>query len=221
MLEIINIKPPENTNPKINNLVQKIANLITNLYQETDDIAQLNPNARIKSIINIWNSISDKLWPIRNAIDIWSGFWYWVILLSTLWIDTLWVEKVKIKNEQWAQLLKRLWFISNRSSKWWVYPYIYESDFFDLWNYVNYNVDLLTMFYVSGELLFTKWFLAKCYSLLNESWKLLISTHMEIEEIKEAINQLNPEKEWFSVEIFSIEWNFERYVVLLSKQNLT
>ncbi|OGY93841.1 MAG: hypothetical protein A2406_00620 [Candidatus Komeilibacteria bacterium RIFOXYC1_FULL_37_11] len=203
---------------KIDSLLEKLKTVDIDLEQETADQEQLNPYERMLSIRNVWETIKDKLHNPETALDVGSGFGYGTVMLDAQGIKTVGIENVPAKNEQALELfnqlditLKEIDKIDFENS-----PAILETDFNKLSD--QEVTDLITMFYLSGELISNPETLKTCEKLLKTNGQMILSTEADrahVEEILASGNLKLPTN--FSWEIIDVPNNFEKTIILLTK----
>lgn len=197
------------SNTAIDKLINSIPNSVS-LYQETNDKEQLNPKNRIQSIYNVLQWVKKSIWEPRTAIDIGSWFWYWTIILSILWIQSIGIENVKLKCDQAIKLFINLRKINNLTFN--KKPWIINKDFLQLNTHIK--VDLLTAFYISPYMV-EEDFLLKCKTILNPEGKILLWTNLDIESVNQILAQRKDMKEIYNIEVVNIESNFEQTAIIL------
>jgi hypothetical protein len=198
-----------------NDLIEKIRKKTFSLYQNTSDTAQLSPIERLNSIKKVWDFISNKLGNIQTALDVWSGFWYGIKFLSMNWIRVIGVENVWIKVMQSLELFDDLLQINTLDFD--KSPAIFETNFSKLKD--ENVVDIITMFYLSIELISISNTFEVCKKILKQKWKILLTTQANKNEVEEYMKGINLKTFWFSIEIIDIPNNFERTAILLIKEN--
>jgi len=139
---------------RIEELLEKTVKIKTNLFQETKDKEQLNPQKRLVSINNVLNAVKGKLGRPKTAINIGSGFAYETVLLHIKGIKAVGIEKVHLKNIQALTLFHRLeiLLVQTEELDFSKSPAILEADFHKM-RFDKQKVDLITMFYLSKELI--------------------------------------------------------------------
>ena len=153
----------------------------------------------------------------KIAIDAGSGFGYGTVFLHTVGIRAIGIDKVEHKITQGSNLFKRIGLSIPTISKvdFSQTPAVFDSNFVSLPDDTP-KVDLITMFYLSGEMLFNSAVIEKCRALLNKGGKLMMSTHVATAEAREVFSKLAIAPA--SVAINEIEDNFERTAIIIEFQ---
>ncbi|MFA6307360.1 MAG: methyltransferase domain-containing protein [Patescibacteria group bacterium] len=208
----------ESPNTKIDELLKKLADLDIHLEQETADTEQLSPQERIKSIKNVWDAIKAKLDNPETALDVGSGFGYGTVVLDMEGIKTVGIESVPIKNQQAVALFQKVDIILHEIDEidFEKSPAILEADFNKLDE--KEIVDLITMFYLSEELVSKEKTFQMCEQLLKKNGQIVLATEADRATVETIISSGNiklPAN--FSVEIIDLPNNFEKTVIILTK----
>ncbi len=133
-------------------------------------------------------------------------------------IQAIGVENVYSKNEQALELFHEVGIILNKVNKidFSKSPAILWSNFIKLRS--QEVTDLITMFYVSGELAINPTTFHICKRLLKKEGKIILSTEADKAAVEDIINKggfVLPDG--FSYEIIDVPNNFEKTVIILSK----
>lgn len=187
------------------------------LRQDTRDIEQLKPIDRLRSIQNVWVTQSESFRRVKTAIDAGSGFGYGVIFLDTVGIKAIGVENVRHKITQGIALfteagvsLREVTTVDFSRA-----PALLFSDFVSL-PADTPKVDLVTLFYLSGEMVANSAVIEKCRTLLTEGGKLLMSTEAPVDQVLERLQQQPIPSA--SVIVNEVKNNFEKTVITVTWQ---
>jgi len=208
----------EHQKQKVDELIEKLGLIDIRLQQKTADKEQLNPQERMISIKNVWDVVKTKLNNPETALDVGSGFAYGTVFLDMNDIQAIGVENVYSKNEQALELFHEVGIILNKVNKidFSKSPAILWSNFIKLRS--QEVTDLITMFYVSGELAINPTTFHICKRLLKKEGKIILSTEADKAAVEDIINKggfVLPDG--FSYEIIDVPNNFEKTVIILSK----
>ncbi|MDD4610529.1 MAG: hypothetical protein PHU73_01040 [Patescibacteria group bacterium] len=212
------LEPQNIEEVSISELTKKMESMSFHLHQETTDKAQLNPIKRLSSIQNVWKAVKTKLGNPKTALDVGSGFAYGTIFLDKQNIKTVGIEKVRSKNTQAIELFRKLGIILNKVDEidFTKSPAILEADFNSLQS--QEVADLITMFYLSGELVTNQQTFKVCEKLLKKDGKIVLSTEADRKTIESIIGNGNFKlPSGFSFEIIDVPNNFEKTVIILNK----
>lgn len=186
------------------------------LSQNTHDLEQLKPLARMQSIAKVWEAVVKEFGAIETAIDIGSGFGYGAVFLALQGIKVLGIENIAAKIRQAQALFKRLgvnislcdgFGFSNS-------PALMHADILTVQTTVK--VDLLSMFYVSAELIAHPKLLEQSVKLLKPGGRICISTEADVETVRHIINSLPYDiTQYFELKYMALPGNFEQSVLLL------
>ncbi|KKP33161.1 MAG: hypothetical protein UR23_C0049G0003 [Candidatus Roizmanbacteria bacterium GW2011_GWA2_32_13] len=203
---------------KINELLKKLDSVDFDLHQETADKAQLNPQERLTSIQNVWNIAKKRLNNPKTALDVGSGFAYGAVFLNMNNIKTVGIENVHTKNSQAQELFRKLGVTLNEVNEvdFSKSPAILETDFNKM--EANEVTDLITMFYLSGELVINPQTFQVCEKLLKKDGCIVLSTEADRATIEKIINDGHFQlPSCFSIEIIDVPNNFEKTIIILKK----
>lgn len=186
------------------------------LWQDTEDTEQLNPVGRLRSIESVWKSCQQFLNDPKTAIDLGSGFAYGLVYMETIGIKVVGIESVKHKIDQAVNLFEKspIPLKKSESINLQETPAIVHGDVMDVDIREEDKVDLVTAFYLSGEMVNNPLFLSKAKSFLKNGGKILLSTQVSNEEVTEWLNR-NQIKDK-QVQVIDVPNNFEGTAILLS-----
>lgn len=186
------------------------------LWQDTEDIEQLNPVGRLRSIEAVWKSCQQFLNDPKTAIDLGSGFAYGLVYMETIGIEAVGIESVKHKIDQAVNLFEKspIPLKESESINLQDTPAIVHGDVMDVDISEEDKVDLVTAFYLSGAMVNNPLFLGKAKSFLKDGGKILLSTQVSNEEVTEWLNRNQIKDE--QVQIIKVPNNFEGTAILLS-----
>lgn len=186
------------------------------LWQDTKDVEQLNPIGRLRSIESVWKACQQFLNNPKTAIDLGTGFAYGLVYMETIGLKAVGIESVKHKINQAISLFNESPVSLKESATFDLQdtPTIVHGDVMDVEIAEENKVDLVTAFYLSGEMVNNPLFLTKVKSFLKDGGKVLLSTHVSIEELIEWLtrNQIKDEQ----VKVVKVPSNFEEIAVILS-----
>jgi len=203
---------------KVDDLIEKLKSIDFHLLQETADKAQLNPQERLTSIMNVWAVAKTKLGNPKTALDVGSGFAYGTVFLDMNNIKAIGIENVHSKNVQAIELFRKIGITLNKIKEvdFSKSPAILETDFTTL--QFQEVADLITMFYLSGELVINPQTFQICEKLLKKNGKIMLSTEADRTTVEKIIINGNfklPSN--FSLEIIDVPNNFEKTIIILNK----
>lgn len=212
--------PKERIDSLINNLVNKDFHL----HQETEDKYQLNPTERLKSIDMVYQTIKDKLGNPQTALDVGSGFGFGIVYLQMNNIQTIGIENVHIKNEQAINMFGSIGVkITNADENTLDFsktPAICETNFSSLKkDSLTKKLDLITMFFVSGQMFAQPQICENCKSLIGENGKILVTSEVTRSEAEDFLKKYSFWVDYFDCEIIDIPNNFEKIAMILSLKN--
>ncbi|MBI4652901.1 hypothetical protein HY750_01475 [Candidatus Kuenenbacteria bacterium] len=169
---------------KVDELIERMKSIDFHLHQETADKLQLNLQERLVSIQNIWNAVKLKIGDPKTALDVGAGFAYGTVFLDMNGIKTVGIKNVHAKNTQAFKLFRKLGVTINKVNKvdFSKSPAIFETDFNEMQG--NEVADLITMFYLSGELVMNPKTLQVCEKLLKKDGRCMFSTEANRSTIK-------------------------------------
>ncbi|MBT4209432.1 MAG: hypothetical protein HOE19_00715 [Candidatus Komeilibacteria bacterium] len=203
---------------KVDALLEKLKTLDIDLEHETDDQEQLKPSERIESIYNVWLAIKDRLNNPETALDVGSGFGYGVAVLDTKNIKTIGIENVPAKNKQALALFDQLDVALNEIDEidFENSPAIMEAEFDQLDQ--EEVADLITMFYLSQELITKPETFEICQKLLKKDGQMVLATEADRASVEQIIasGAINLPA-GLSYEIIDLPGNFEQTIILLNK----
>ena len=203
---------------KIDSLLDQLKTVDIDLEQKTSDTEQLDPYQRMLSIKNVWETVKDKLHNPETALDVGSGFGYGTVMLDTQGIQTVGIENVPAKNQQAIELFEQLGVALKEIDKidFENSPAILEADFNKLSD--QEVTDLITMFYLSGELISNQETMKTCEKLLKTNGQMILSTEADRATVEATISsgslKLPANLSW---EIIDVPNNFEKTIILLTK----
>ncbi len=195
-------------------LLDTLAHSDVVLYQDTKDVEQLSPASRLASIQNVYTTCEEYLQKPTWVLDIGSGFGYGVAFFATMGVPVIGVEKIAHKAIQGIKLFETLGLKMKIASslEFSLIPSILLEDCKKLEE--ERVADLITMFYLSGELVRDPDTFIICKRLLKEGGAMLLSTEASITEVRHVITQIPVPFD--TVELFEIEGSFEKTAILLS-----
>ena len=203
---------------KVDALLEKLKTLDIDLEHETDDQEQLKPSERIESIYNVWLAIKDRLNNPETALDVGSGFGYGVAVLDTKNIKTIGIENVPAKIKQALALFDQLDVALNEIDEidFENSPAIMEAEFDQLDQ--EEVADLITMFYLSQELITKPETFEICQKLLKKDGQMVLATEADRASVEQIIasGAINLPA-GLSYEIIDLPGNFEQTIILLNK----
>lgn len=208
----------ERRKTKVDEFIKKMESTDFQLHQETTDEAQLNPQERLTSIKNVWDAVKTKLGDPKTALDVGAGFAYGTVFLDMNGIKTIGIESVNAKNSQAIELFRKLGVTLNKVNEvdFSKSPAIFETDFNKM--RAHEIADLITMFYLSGELVTNPRTFQSCEKLLKKDGKVVLSTEADRETIEKIISDEGVKlASGFSFEIIDVPNNFEKTIILLKK----
>lgn len=208
----------ERPKTKVDEFIEKIDPANFHLHQETADKAQLNPKERLISIKNVWDAVKSRIGNPKTALDVGAGFAYGAVFLDMNGVKTVGVENVHTKNLQALELFRKLGVTLNEVNEidYSKSPAIFEADF----NAIQACeiTDLITMFYLSGELVSNPQTFQVCEKLLKQNGNIVLSTEANRAIVEKIINDGHFQlPSGFSSEIIDVPNNFEKTIIILKK----
>lgn len=210
----------ERQKTKTDELIEKIESTVFQLHQETADKQQLNPKERLISIQNVWDVVKSKIGNPKTALDVGAGFAYGTVFLDINGIKTVGIENVHTKNSQALELFRKLSITLHKVNEidFSKSPAIFEANFTAMQTQACEVTDLITMFYLSGELVSNPQTFQVCEKLLKQSGNIILSTEVSKEKVEKIINEGHFQlPSGFSSEIIHVPDNFEKTIILLKK----
>ncbi len=198
--------------PDIEEIVKSEFSL--SLEQGTKDTVQLNPVERLNSITKVWDTCKNKIGNPALALDVGSGFGYGTVFLESQNIKTIGIENVGKKIKQGQELFRLIGLDIPDINKldFSKHPAFYEGDI----NAINddIQVDLITLFYLSLEMVSRMKTFETLQKLLKKDGTVLLATEANIEDVQ-AVLKSNFIPVSFSHEIIEVPDNFEKTAILL------
>jgi len=208
----------ERQKTKTDELIEKIGSTDFQLHQETADKEQLNPKKRLISIQNVWDVAKSKIGNPKTALDVGAGFAYGTVFLDINGIKTVGIENVHAKNSQALELFRKLGITIHEVNEidFSKSPAILEADFSTM--QAHEIADLITMFYLSGELVSNPQTFQVCEKLLKQDGNVILSTEVDKETVEKMISEGHFQlPSGFSLEIIDVPNNFEKTIIILKK----
>ena len=188
--------------PNTQEIIKNLTTVSFKLEQGTEDTAQLNPVERLSSISKVWEACKDKIGNPTSALDVGSGFGYGVVFLEGHNIKTIGIENISKKIKQGQDLFKLIGIDISNTTKldFSRHPAFLEGDITTLFNGVQ--VDLITLFYLSLEMVSQPETFQTLQKLLKKDGIVLLSTEASIQEVQ-AFLENSPIPISFTYEISS------------------
>ena len=204
-------------NSVLNELIERVKMKSFQLYQETSDTLQLDPIWRLTSISNVLEHTEHLIDNPKYALDVGSGFGYWTVFLSLMGIHTIGIENIDFKIKQWISMFNSIWIKINQvlNLNFDNYPAILNWDLNKLSTDIA-TTELITMFYLSEELVTNPKTFKTCKKLLNPNWNILLSTEVSKEKVMSFINSGKVNFDGFNYKIIEIPNNTEKTAIILS-----
>ncbi len=181
------------------------------LRQDTQDIAQLDPVSRMRSIDRVWTVCCQKLGQPSCVLDAGAGFGYGTAYLALQSLSVVGVEVVHHKISQGINLFKGIGFHISMTEQmsWNCSPAMYQGDIRSLTMVAV--ADLITMFYLSNALISDPATFLVCKSMLRKGGRMLLSTQAPASVVRARLVELNPP---FQTEVIEIPGNFEQTAII-------
>lgn len=201
--------------PNNQEVIERLSSVSLELEQDTEDRAQLNPAERLSSISKVWETCRERIGNPTSAIDVGSGFGYGVVFLEGQNIKAVGIENVGKKIEQGQELFRRIGVNITNIGKidFEQHPAFYEGDINEVVDN-GVRVDLITIFYLSLEMVSKPETFQILHRLLEKDGKILLSTEASVEEVKLFLEN-SPIKDSFNYEILEVPDNFEKTAIIL------